>query len=98
MLARSEDPDAGRTPDILDLVEQALTGAPLDALRALAALRAQITDLERAQVTRALGNGASFAELAAAVGISRQAAHRRYRALARRPDEPPLSLEPAPRP
>jgi transposase-like protein len=96
MLARSEDPHATRNPDIVDLVEQALTGAPLDSLRALAALRAQLADVERAQVTRALDNGASFAELAAAVGISRQAAHRRYRALARPAAEPPLSLEPAP--
>ncbi len=98
MLARSEEPHAAREPDIVDLVEQMLTAAPLDSLRALAALRRQLADLERVRVTRALENGASFAELAAAVGISRQAAHRRYRTLAHPAEEPPLFLEPAPRP
>jgi hypothetical protein len=97
MLARSEDPHATGDSGIVDLIEQVLTGAPLDALRALAALRTQLADLERTQVRRALENGASFAELAAAVGISRQAAHRRYRALARPADQPPLTLEPVTR-
>ena len=97
MLARSEDPHATDS-DIVDLVEQVLTGTPLDALRALAALRARLAGVERALATRALETGASFAELAAAVGISRQAAHRRYRTFARGTDEPPLSLEPSPRP
>jgi transposase-like protein len=98
MLARSEDPHATRDSEIVDLLEQVLTASPLDALRALAALRTQLADLERARATRALENGASFAELAAAVGISRQAAHRRYRSLVRPADATPLSLEPAPRP
>jgi transposase-like protein len=98
MLARSEDTHASRDPDIVDLVEQVLTAAPLDALRALAALRTQLAGVERALATRALENGSSFAELAGAVGISRQAAHRRYRRFARPTDEPPLSLETSPRP
>jgi hypothetical protein len=97
MLARSEDPHATDS-DIVDLVEQVLTAQPLDALRALAALRERLAGVERALATRALENGASFAELAATVGISRQAAHRRYRALARPADQAPLSLEPSPRP
>jgi hypothetical protein len=98
MLARSEDTHATRDPDIVDLVEQVLTATPLDALRAMAALRTQLADVERALATRALENGASFAELAASVGISRQAAHRRYRRFARPTDDTPLSLEPVPRP
>jgi transposase-like protein len=98
MLARSEDTHATRDPDIVDLVEQVLTATPLDALRAMAALRTQLADVERALATRALENGASFAELAASVGISRQAAHRRYRRFARPTDDQPLSLEPVPRP
>jgi ATP-dependent Clp protease ATP-binding subunit ClpA len=97
MLARSEDPHATDS-DIVDLLEQVLTAAPLDALRALAALRAELAGVERALATRALQNGASFAELAATVGISRQAAHRRYRMLVRPADQPPLSLEPTQRP
>jgi hypothetical protein len=98
MLARSEDPHAGPDADIVDLVERMLTGAPLDSLRALAALRGAITDLERLQASRALEAGSSFAELASAVGISRQAAHRRYRSLAPGHAEPPLMLEPRPDP
>jgi transposase-like protein len=97
MLARSEGSHTARDPDIVDLVEQALTRAPLDSLSALRALRASLAGLERRQVARALEGGATFAELAGALGISRQAAHRRYRALARPEPQPPLSLEPAPR-
>jgi Clp amino terminal domain, pathogenicity island component len=97
MLARSEGSHAARDPDIVDLVEQALTSAPLDSLGALAALRDALGALERRQVARALERGATFAELAAVLGISRQAAHRRYRALAQPEPQPPLTLEPAQR-
>lgn len=97
MLARSEGTYATRDPDIVDLVEQALTSAPLDSLHALAALRQALGALERRQVTKALERGATFAELASVLGISRQAAHRRYRALAQPEPQPPLTLEPAPR-
>jgi transposase-like protein len=98
MLARSEDPHAGHDSDIVDLIERVLTGAPLESLRSLATLRGVLAELERAQATRALEAGASFAELAGAVGISRQAAHRRYRALAPGAAGPPLMLEPRPEP
>jgi transposase-like protein len=97
MLARSEGSHTARDPDIVDLVEQALTRAPLDSLSALGSLKDALAALERRQVTRALQGGATFAELAGALGISRQAAHRRYRTLARPEPQPPLSLEPAPR-
>src|SRR5436305_1584417 len=97
MLARTEDPHATGEPDIVDLVEQVLTAPPLDALRALAALREQLAGVERALATRAVGNGARFADLAPPVGISRQAAPRRSRSLAPPADQPPLSLEPATR-
>jgi transposase-like protein len=79
------------------LVEQALTRSPLDSLSALASLKQALGALERRQVARALERGATFAELAGALGISRQAAHRRYRTLAHPDPQPPLSLEPAPR-
>ena len=97
MLARSEGTHAARDPDIVDLVEQALTSAPLDSLHALAALKEALGALERRQVARALERGATFAELAGVLGISRQAAHRRYRGLAQPEPQPPLTLEPAPR-
>jgi transposase-like protein len=95
MLARTEGSHAARDPEIVDLVEQALTSAPLDSLSALAALRQALGPLERRQVARALERGATFSELAGALGISRQAAHRRYRALAQPDPQPPLTLETA---
>ena len=52
---------------------------PLDALRALVDLRAQIDAYEYARVRQALDDGLSFGEIGRALGISRQAAHRRYR-------------------
>jgi transposase-like protein len=56
-----------------------LAGDPLRALYELHALRADLDRLERELAGRALGGGASFAAVARALGISRQAAHRRYR-------------------
>jgi Clp amino terminal domain, pathogenicity island component len=55
---------------------------PAASLRAITALRAQLDAFERVQVWRALGAGQSYGDVARALGISRQAAHRRYRALA----------------
>ena len=77
-----------------ELVEHAARASqPEASLRALAALREEIDAAERLQASRALGNGSSFGAIARALGISRQAAHRRYRDLAGA--EPPP--EPAPR-
>ena len=73
-------PATGR---ILTQIQRALTAPePLDALHALTALRAELDAYERAQVRRALEHGDSFAAIARELGISRQAAHRRYRGLA----------------
>jgi transposase-like protein len=83
---------------IVSLLETALTTHdPVAALVAVTTLRAQLDALERVQVARALEAGASFTSIAKPLGISRQAAHRRYRDLAgdgaplRRPPE--LSAE-----
>lgn len=72
------------TPDRLrDLVEHAVrAGQPAAALRAMTALREELDAFERLQVARALDAGQSFGAIARALGISRQAAHRRYRDLA----------------
>jgi transposase-like protein len=75
---------AGR---ILTEMQRALTAPePLDALEALTRLRVALDVYEREQVRRALDQGVSFAAIAREIGITRQAAHRRYRALA---DAPP---------
>ena len=72
-------PATGR---IITAVQRALTAPdPLDALEALTHLRAALDAFEREQVRRALDQGESFAAIARAVGITRQAAHRRYRDL-----------------
>ena len=62
---------------------------PEAALSLLTELRRELDALEYAQVRRGLAAGRSFGDLARALGISRQAAHRRYRDLA-----PPRRREP----
>ncbi len=77
-----------------ELVEHAFRASnPEAGLRALAALRTELEDVERATAARALAAGSSYGAVARALGISRQAAHRRYRDLAGE-DPPP---EPSPR-
>ncbi len=83
-------PAAGR---ILTELQRALTASePLDALAALTQLRAALDTYEHEQVRRALAQGESFAAIAREVGISRQAAHRRYRGLAAAPTFTPQTL------
>jgi transposase-like protein len=72
------------------LVEHAVAASePGVALRAITALREEVDAFERLQVARALDEGESFAAVARALGISRQAAHRRYRDLADAEPAPP---------
>jgi hypothetical protein len=56
-------------------------GGPRDALQAIAALRARLDELEREHVAAMVGGGSSWADVAGALGISRQAAHQRFRDL-----------------
>jgi hypothetical protein len=66
-----------------DLVEHAIgASTPEAGLRAVGALRPQVDALERRHARRALEAGLSFGAIARALGISRQAAHRRYRHVA----------------
>src|SRR5689334_1608662 len=60
-----------------------VVGAPtaVDALRELRAFRHELDAFERWQVALALAEGSSFAAIARELGLSRQAVHRRYRAL-----------------
>jgi hypothetical protein len=64
---------------------------PADGLRAVTALRARLDDLERRHVGDMLGAGATWAEIAATLGVTRQAAHHRHRSVPR-----PRASEPAP--
>jgi transposase-like protein len=67
--------------------EAANAEQPRDALRALNALRRELEDFERQQAARALTAGETFSAVARSLGVSRQAAHRRFRDLA--PPAPP---------
>jgi ATP-dependent Clp protease ATP-binding subunit ClpA len=62
--------------------EAATTTEPEVALEKLRELRDELVAFERARVAQALRTGSSFGSVAKALGISRQAAHRRYRDLA----------------
>jgi hypothetical protein len=74
----------------LSLLERAITAPePTAALRALTALRDELDALERQQVGRALREGKTFTAIAQPLGISRQAAHRRYRDLHAQPSLSP---------
>lgn len=61
--------------------EAAATSDPEAALEKLRELREELAAYERSRVTEALRAGSSFGAIAKALGISRQAAHRRYRTL-----------------
>jgi Clp amino terminal domain, pathogenicity island component len=78
-------------PDRLTrLLEHAVRASePEVALHALSALRRELDAFERVQAWRALDAGSSYGAVARALGISRQAAHRRYRELAAATEPPP---------
>ena len=54
--------------------------SPTESLRAIAGLREQLDTLEAARVDAALADGCSWRVIAEALGISRQAAHRKHSA------------------
>jgi hypothetical protein len=79
---------------IVALLERALTAPePMRSLATLSELRRELDALEHAYVARALQAGESFAAIAKPLGISRQAAHRRYRHLTAPPRRQTLSPE-----
>lgn len=53
---------------------------PLAALQAIADLRPRLADLEQAALQAARQKGATWEEIATAMGITRQAAQMRFRA------------------
>ena len=75
---------------LVELLEHAVRASePEVALHALSALRRELDAFERVQAWRALDAGSSYGAVARALGISRQAAHRRYRELAAATEPPP---------
>lgn len=61
-----------------ELVAQSDDDDPLRALRAVAELQREASRAEAAVVRRARLRGASWAEIAGGLGVSRQAVHRKY--------------------
>jgi len=57
----------------LDAIED-----PADGLRAVVALRALADRLEAREVRRALDAGWTYADVAAALGVTRQAVHKKH--------------------
>jgi hypothetical protein len=93
---RFDDVCTGDTGDvesaIVDLAGQALGGDPEDALPAVAALRGELDDVEAAHVSAAVRRGWSWRRIGEALGVSKQAAHRKH---SRRPLSPPTADEAA---
>ena len=54
------------------------TGEPLAELRRLARIRSEIARAEETQVRRARNSGYSWQAIAGALGVTKQAAHRKY--------------------
>jgi len=70
---------------ICALAEKAAEAAdPEHALETLTSIREELQEFERQQVARALTSGRSYGDVARAMGISRQAAHRRFKDLLKR--------------
>jgi len=68
--------------NICRLAERASGAAsPDEALQMVKALRSELNDFEREHVARALTLGESVSDIARALGVSRQSAHRRFRDL-----------------
>src|SRR4051794_34494873 len=66
------------------------------ALRTLTDLRGELDEFERQQVARALTAGETFGSIARAMGVSRQAVHRRFRSLAPRRSRSRAGVPPTP--
>src|SRR5436305_5626788 len=68
---------------------------PTDRLQAISALRSELEMLEAEAVRGAIGAGRSWSQVAEALGISKQSAHRRHAKRLSGPPEPPRYGTPA---
>lgn len=63
---------------MLELVRRSSGSDPLECLGATAELRREIERMEAVLVRRARVQGSSWTQIAAALGVTKQAAHRKY--------------------
>ncbi|MFP5353097.1 MAG: hypothetical protein ACLGIB_11125 [Actinomycetota bacterium] len=66
---------------------------PLLGLRAISEMRDELDKLQTAQIQAAREKGASWADIAGALGISRQALQQKMRALAKLQPKEPIRIE-----
>ncbi|APU16695.1 MULTISPECIES: hypothetical protein [Actinoalloteichus] len=64
---------------ITSLLRQAGEDDPIEALAATSKARQELERLEAVEVRRARVAGRTWAEIAAALGVSKQAVHKKYR-------------------
>lgn len=64
--------------DVAELAATASTGKPSDGLAAVAAMRRVLEHLEAVQVGDARTDGWSWEQIADALGVSKQAVHKKY--------------------
>lgn len=69
-----------------ELTDGGTSADPALGLRAVAALRLLVEQLEDLQVGQAREQGWSWADIAAALGVSKQAVHKKHRETVRRPE------------
>lgn len=74
---RRPEPGTGGS-EVPEAMDAALNRDPVVGLRAVAALRRLADRLEALQVDNARAHGWSWDEIGAALGVSRQAVHKRY--------------------
>ena len=77
--------------DVSDLVGSGTDADPAVGLRAVAALRRVVDQLEALQVDAARTKGWSWAEIAAGLGVSKQAVHKKYAGRVSLTPDPPGS-------
>ena len=60
------------------MVQEAAADSPLTGLEATVRVRAELERLEAVLVRRARNRGATWTQIAAALGVSKQAVHKKY--------------------